>query len=558
MGGVTVREVLQMPALQRGAPSILAGSSGLDRVVRWVHITEDPDIAHLLFGGELLLTIGMGIAQSSVLQERFVNTVADVGIAGLVIELGHGFIELPDSLVEAAQRRGLPLIALHREVAYVEVTESIDRAIISRQQKALARAEETGAELTRLLLAGAEMNEILSYVSGVLHATVVLENPAHQVIDAGGEAPNGIAYLDSWDRHSRFGHAHSGLGMVQRHQRYPECLWADLWIRGRHWGRLHVIGSSEATELIVDRVAASIALALLSDSNAERLVERARSALIAEVMSNQHGTAADFIRRARKLGTDLGSGRLAVLAAELTGELSTSHANAVDPESGEADHLQLYLTVADEIRSAAHERQCSALSGLYGRQVIVVLAVPGERPLSTVLEAVVQTSCERLSRSWDAASVGLVVGASREVTGGSLSVAIEEATSALLFGQRYGLKKRVYNYADLGVHQLLARLAKGPDLALFVESELHALLEHDSHSRQPLLPTLRMFLSQGGRKSEAVRLLGIQRRSLYLRLDRIQQILQRDLEDAFTRTRLTIAIHGLDLLQELNRRKLAT
>ena len=62
MGGVTVREVLQMPALHRGAPSILAGSSGLDRVVRWVHITEDPDIAHLLFGGELLLTIGMGIA----------------------------------------------------------------------------------------------------------------------------------------------------------------------------------------------------------------------------------------------------------------------------------------------------------------------------------------------------------------------------------------------------------------------------------------------------------------------------------------------------------------
>ena len=551
-----MREAIEMPALQRGVPSVLAGTSGLDRVVRWVHITEDPDIAHLLFGGELLLTIGMGIAASRDLQEQFVNTVADVGIAGLVIELGHGFAELPRNLVDAAERRGLPLIALQREVAYVEVTESIDRAIISRQQEALTRAEETGAELTRLLLAGAEMHQILSYVSGVLHAEVVLENPAHQVIDVGGATTGDDASFDSWEKHSRIGHNRSGVGSLQR-ARHPECLWSDLWIRGRHWGRRHVIGAGDATELIVDRVAASIALALLSESNAERLIERTRSALIAEVMGNQHRSAADFIRTARRLGTELGKGRLIVLAAELVGGFRAPETTTVDPESGEADRLQMRLMVADEIQSAAQERRCSALSGLYGRHVIVVLAVPGDRPLSTVIEAVVRTACERLSRCHDPESVALVVGASRQVTGGSLGVAIEEATSALLFGQRDGLRKRVYNYADLGVYQLLARLSQGPDLALFVESELHALLEHDSQSRLPLLPTLRMFLAQGGRKAETVRLLGIQRRSLYLRLDRIQKILQRDLEDALTRTRLTIAIHGLDLLQERNENKLA-
>lgn len=557
---ITVREVLDLPPIERGLPEVQAGSSGLDRVVRWVHIAEDPEIAHLLLGGELLLTIGMGIADSRELQQHFVNAVADVGVAGLVVELGHGFVELPRHMIDTAERRGLPLIALHREVAFVQVTETVHRAIISRQQEALTKAEQMGAELTRLLLAGADLHRILSYVAGALHAVVVLENPAHQVVNAGGKEPGepGTAMpMASWAQHSRVEHEQVRPGGVQRQGSDPECLWSDLWIREQHWGRLHVIGSSAATELAVDRVAASIALALLSDANSARLVERARSALIEEIMSDQHAPSVDFVHRARSLGTDLTEGRLVVLVAEPFDDLETPM-TLIGRAPNEADRLETRIVAADALRSAAEERRCAALAGLRGRQIVVVLAVPGKRPLSTVLEAIVRTAGDRLPAQQSTKSVALVAGASREATAGSLRVAIEEATSALLLGRRQGARGHVYHYSDLGVHQLLTRLANGPDLALFVESELRALLEHDSRARQPLLPTLRVYLSEGGRKSNAVRALGIQRRSLYLRLGRIQQILQRDLDDAFTRTRLTIAIQGFDLLEELNRRRLLT
>lgn len=56
----TVREVLALDPVRRGAPRLVAGAAGLDRPVRWVHVAEVPDIATLLGGGELVLTTGIG------------------------------------------------------------------------------------------------------------------------------------------------------------------------------------------------------------------------------------------------------------------------------------------------------------------------------------------------------------------------------------------------------------------------------------------------------------------------------------------------------------------
>ena len=57
----TVREVLALDPVRHGAPRVVAGEAGLDQPVRWVHVTEVPDIATLLAGRELVLTTGIGL-----------------------------------------------------------------------------------------------------------------------------------------------------------------------------------------------------------------------------------------------------------------------------------------------------------------------------------------------------------------------------------------------------------------------------------------------------------------------------------------------------------------
>jgi purine catabolism regulator len=74
----TVSEVLALPALRQGRPHVVAGSAGLDRPVRWAHVAEVADIAHLLRGGELVLTTGVALPDDGPSLARYVADLAEV------------------------------------------------------------------------------------------------------------------------------------------------------------------------------------------------------------------------------------------------------------------------------------------------------------------------------------------------------------------------------------------------------------------------------------------------------------------------------------------------
>jgi purine catabolism regulator len=57
----TVGDLLGLDVIRRGSPQVVAGSAGLGARVRWVHVLELADAAHLLQGGELVLTTGVAL-----------------------------------------------------------------------------------------------------------------------------------------------------------------------------------------------------------------------------------------------------------------------------------------------------------------------------------------------------------------------------------------------------------------------------------------------------------------------------------------------------------------
>ncbi len=102
---LTVADVLALPVLAAGRPRVVTGADGLHRPVRWVHITELTDPASFLKGGELVLTTGMPLPEAAAAVRRYVDELADVGAAALVIELVRRFHRPPDALVRACRAR---------------------------------------------------------------------------------------------------------------------------------------------------------------------------------------------------------------------------------------------------------------------------------------------------------------------------------------------------------------------------------------------------------------------------------------------------------------------
>src|SRR5579875_2605366 len=403
---LTLREILDLEPLRTARPRVLAGRGRLDEIVRWVHVTELPDIAYLLRGGELLLTTGMAIAGSSRVQERYIAELAAARVSGLVVELGRNFRQLPGAMIEAAESAGLPLVALEREARFVEVTEAVHREIINRQYELLRRAEQVSRELTELILSGAGLGRNVDRLAEIFGNHVVLEDDAHQVVEIAGVNDGLGEVLVGWDEHARGGHDEVERGTVHRHDGAPRCMWVTLWLRHEPWGRLHVLETrsrlDDITELLVDRAGASISLTLLSEKDAAHLADRARSALVGEVVSGRYGPTADFLRRARSLGADLGAGRLVVLAVGTSWPAwgaAAGHGAGQAAASDEERRLAVRAAVATDIRQLAADRGWGALVGLSGDHILAVLAVPGARPLPGLLDELIDQAAARGARA---------------------------------------------------------------------------------------------------------------------------------------------------------------
>ena len=159
---LTVEAALGLPSLRRGAPRVVAGRAG----------THPPDPVGALGRGPEHRALAEG--RRAAADDRHGGRTFGGGatpvharagrsrrVAGVIVELGHVFSSLPAAFVEAANEGGLPLIELHREVMFVEVTEELHSNILNRQLAVLRRGDELHRRFTELLLDGAGIPEIL-------------------------------------------------------------------------------------------------------------------------------------------------------------------------------------------------------------------------------------------------------------------------------------------------------------------------------------------------------------------------------------------------------------
>jgi Purine catabolism regulatory protein-like family/PucR C-terminal helix-turn-helix domain/GGDEF-like domain len=185
---LTLREVLDLDVVRRGAPHVVAGAGRLDVPVRWVHALELTDVGRLLRGGELVLSTGIALPDSPAELAGYVASLAHVGVAGLAVELGRRYTDaLPAALVAAAEARSVPLVELRREVAFIEITEAVHARIID--ELLLSRAAATLA-LGHLLTSQTESLERQAHrtlISALIEGSG-FAGSSGSAADEGGEA----------------------------------------------------------------------------------------------------------------------------------------------------------------------------------------------------------------------------------------------------------------------------------------------------------------------------------------------------------------------------------
>ena len=157
--GVTVREVLAMPAMT-GA-RLLAGGSGLDRVVQRLNVMEVPDILPWVKPHELLLTTGYPLRDDARRRSpALVGGLDERGLAALAHQ-AHRYLDAlparrcwPRPTGAASRSSQLP-----DGVGFDDILNQVLTDVLNRQAALLERSEEVHRALVAVVLAGGGLDE---------------------------------------------------------------------------------------------------------------------------------------------------------------------------------------------------------------------------------------------------------------------------------------------------------------------------------------------------------------------------------------------------------------
>jgi purine catabolism regulator len=514
MAQVTLHDALAMPVVRHAGPVVLAAAEELDRPVRWVHATELADIARLLREGDLVLMTGIALPDTDAGLAGFAGSLADVGAAGLMIELGRRWrTELPAALVAACTAHALPLVALTREVRFAAIIQAVGERVVEEQVAELRNAERVHQTFTELGLAEAGPREVLAAVQRLSGAAVVLESEQHQVLDY-LPGPGDVAdLLEDWSERSR------AVESVERTTWDHDNGWlvTRLGTRERGWGRLVVQAPeppSHSLVAVAERAAAALVMHRLDDRHRDSAVRRTHHELVTGLLADPTGR--DLHRRCELAGLPVDRRRLVGLA--------------VRPAAGTLDEV-----LATTVR-ALHDQGVPALVCEMDRHVRALLSFPARTDEEEVATAVEATG-GRLTGRHD-----VVVGAGRPVDD------VGRADRTLLEGRQvvdavagHG-RRGVHRLEDVHLRGLLALLGDDDRVGLFVARELDALKAHDERHGLGLVAALRALVLHPGSKSEAAASIHLSRPAFYDRLARVERVVGGSLDDPDLRVSLHVAL----------------
>lgn len=541
----TVGDVLQLGPVKQGGPRVVAGAAGLERMVRWVHVTELVDVGTILRGGELVLSTGIAWPEDRDRLADFVADLAKLGAAGLVLELGRRYTDssLPKALLAAAEKHSLPVITLALDTRFVTITEAVHGLIIDAQLAELRASDEVHQTFTELAVEGASPDEVVQQIGRMSGCPVVLENLAHQVLTYSQAGADPSVLLDGWEGRSRSVRATTGRTTYDERSGW---LTTVVGARGHDWGRLVLICNDPVPvprlSMLLERAAATLALNRLVERDRDSLERQTHRTLLTAILS--HGQpASEVALRARALGVTLDGRRLVGVVLRLR---TAAHPTALETQARLRE-------LTDQAAAAIRDRRLSALIGTLDEHSVGLLLALGPQDRE---DAALDGFAERVRRLAErptapssadgyVIAVGTSVGAVRDARR-SLLEAVQVADAAV---RQPAGQAPYHRLVDVRLRGLLHLLRDDARLQTFVERELGPLLAYDAERGTDLVRMLTVYVESGRNKSAAADAAHLSRPSFYERLHRIERILSVDLDSVESCLALHVALLALEAIR---------
>lgn len=488
---ISLEEVLTFPAVQAASPTVLTHSGSLSkRQVKWVHVCEQPDMTEFVDAHHLVLTSGVGLGHGLGGWYQIIESLGRRRSSGLIIELQVVLDEVPRELIDYAEQCNLPLIALHRPSRFVDITQSVHKAIADRQQRELQRIAHVHETFTRLITQNASVQDIVGVAGNFVGVPAVLEDDHHRVLAFQDDSAPSV--LERWGSVSR-----CIPGNV-----FPHALALSVVVGNSPRGRLVMLfaeSPGEVDVMVAERAVAALALAHSRELEDQVLRDGAHIQLLSE-LAKPGSVNADVIARLRTFG--------------FTTSNRQFFACLIQSSDGSSFSSGFSREISDALRDAGVEGVSAAIAPNLHH---LLISAPREIDGVDIFSGIAKT----MSRG--ASNVNVSFSESLNHLS-EVPVAFSQAKLALVEA-KFSPDRDYYLPAQVSGNAVLAILGDDPVLQRFVEGQLAPILGLPDKHREQHIDTLHTYLSTGQNVSTAAKSLFVSRPALYARLRKLSGLL---------------------------------
>ena len=491
MHHITVRQALELPELQH--LEVLAGESGLDRVLRNVTVIEVPDPVYWVKEGDLLLTTFYGLKGDSAGQVSLARRVAEVKVAGICFHPGSGMPLAPE-LQATADELGLPLLRMPRDMPYATVISAVLQAILNRQAYLLGRSTEINSMLTKAILNGAETCEIVSTLARLVKSPVALLDSSLNLVagdpysEVGHEfLAQGVPKLLDLDIFRPGGMPGEALHFVELpvKGRMIRVGVQSVMIRSSVYGYLTVWEVlkhfDDVDGYAIAHASTAVALDFIRRLSIDEQRQKMANELCKSILGGEPGQEDSLEKRGEVLGLNVRAFNV-VLAVEV----SASDQDHEDPATGWMRDASSLLA---EVRRVAEEHYPGCLVAGEQRRVTLMVAAgsgPDRKAEVLALARRVREACQKQAKK---ACVRVGIGGFARCLR-ELRTSYREAGASLDMGHSIGEGSGIVSFEDLGVYRLLWNIPRTMQLTRYLE----AVLPMAGQGDEVLLETLEAYL----------------------------------------------------------------
>jgi purine catabolism regulator len=514
---LTVEQALSVYPLSEA--KLVAGFSGVKRIIRAVNVMDAPDITDWIKEGEMVLTTGYLVKDRPDEASQLLSKLDKRGSSGLGIKLGRYWDSLPEPLIEQADRLGFPLIELPYQFTFSDQINGLFREEMKRSTGMLQDALEKQIRLMRFALQSEPIRHLFDSVAELVgHPVAVIGSRGQMVYNSSTFPEDELLVRWPWSVHHQWMRADGWQAFRIPLMKQSQCTGYALFFNPQPF--LSPLEESlyfQAAELI------AFHLNFKYEDYFELSVQRDFGQLVKRYLQN--GISSEtLLEYAERWEVDLFAGPFRCVLSD------------VPCRSGSAARDEALERLKAEFLRHGRIRELKGIHIVLEEGVLSVFPEPEggwEGKADSALAACL--ACVRAVEGEPRSAVS-----SRKTSVAQLLAAFDECLEARRLSEEWGMAERVVKFETMDLAFVFERVP--PErMRTFCDRWLGGLLHRDPEYVQEMMHTLETYLACDGQLNETAKKLFIHRNTATYRIEKLGEILDVDFKKVNDLMRLQIA-----------------